>query len=66
MLEPPCPSSVNHAEAHGNGNAVAGGDLTIGPGAPSPSVLMERVKNLEALLAEKERLIRVLMKGQDL
>ena len=42
----------------GNNNAV--GNVTIGDAA----VLQERVKSLEALLAEKERLINVLMEGR--
>ncbi|MCL1606654.1 MULTISPECIES: hypothetical protein [Mediterranea] len=55
----------NSATATGNGsiavngnnnsNVVAGGEIAL---------LQERVKALEALLAEKERLIQVLMEGR--
>lgn len=46
-------NQVNGHGAHGNIN----GDVNT-------AVLQERVKSLEALLAEKERLIKVLMEGR--
>lgn len=49
-------NQVNGHGAHDNIN----GDVSVGTDA----VLAERVKSLEALLAEKERLIKVLMDGR--
>ena len=46
-------NQINGHGAHGNFN-----------GCESSAILSERVKSLEALLAEKERLIKVLMEGR--
>ena len=50
-----------HAVANGNKSVVA---INSSVSSSSEEVLKERVKSLETLVAEKERLINVLMEGR--
>lgn len=53
-------SAVNSAVATGSGTASNSVNITTAPsGGGDSAVLAERVKSLEALVAEKERLIKV-------
>lgn len=60
--------AVRHATATGDGSVAVSGNNNshIGPGqgGGEEEVLRERVKSLEALLEEKERLIGILMDGR--
>ena len=51
-------TAVNSAVATGNGTANNSVNITTAPSGDS-AVLAERVRSLEALVAEKERLIKV-------
>lgn len=56
--EAPGITAVNSAVATGNGTANNSVNITTAPSGDS-AVLAERVRSLEALVAEKERLIKV-------
>lgn len=56
--EVPGVTAVNSAVATGNGTANNSVNITTAPSGDS-AVLAERVRSLEALVAEKERLIKV-------
>lgn len=56
--EAPGVTAVNSAVATGNGTANNSVNITTAPSGDS-ALLAERVRSLEALVAEKERLIKV-------
>lgn len=55
------PSEGHNAVASGNKSVAA---INSNVSSPTGEVLQERVKALEALVAEKERLISILMEGR--
>ncbi len=68
MLKRPAAASVGNGATAIGDNAIAGAVIHSGneKGGTSNAVLQERVKSLEKLLAEKERLIQVLLKVKTL
>ena len=54
---------IGHIFGNAQGVNVTG-NVTIATEKDSPVILKERIKHLEELLAEKERLINVLMEGR--
>lgn len=55
----------NSATANGDGSvAVSGNNNSNVVAGGETALLQERIKHLEELLAEKERLIQVLMEGR--
>lgn len=57
-------SQINKVETNGDFSpASLNGDVTIS-GCVDTAILKERIKALEAIVAEKERLIKVLMEGR--